>query len=344
MSPKKIIGLSLILLSMIGTYLFAPWLLIKLWLSPLPDSPQAQIEDILDYKVDGVILYIDQAGKAPKAYAAGWNNRANKVAANPQSLFKVASISKLFIATAATKLIQAKKLDLDAPLSSLLPFCKGHIANADAISLKMLIQHRSGIPNFLNQPDYPWTDLFTENLPALELVYELPADFEPDEKYQYSNTNYLLLGAILDSTLGYSHHQYIKEEILDPLGLKHTYSLLDEVNQDSLMSGYHIGYEPDIKSSNYVHPGGSMISTARDIAVFLRALNEGNFLNPEEQALYESLYRLEHTGSLPGYSSIARYDADLDAVIVLFINTSGGLSWSITEATYRRVLKVLKKE
>ena len=87
-----------------------------------------------------------------------------------------------------------------------------------------------------------------------------------------------------------------------------------------------------------------MISTARDIAVFLRALNEGRFLNPEEQALYESLYRLEHTGLLPGYSSIARYDADLDAVVVLFINTSGGLSWSITEATYRRVVKVLKKD
>jgi hypothetical protein len=67
-------------------------------------------------------------------------------------------------------------------------------------------------------------------------------------------------------------------------------------------------------------------------------------LNDEEQAIYSSVYVYDHTGLLPGYSSIARYYKDIDAVVVLFVNTSGGDTWNITEIVYNRIVKILQKE
>ena len=93
------------------------------------------------------------------------------------------------------------------------------IEYADQITLKMLVQHRSGIPNFIDQPEFDWFTPQNDDDKILDLVLDKPADFKPDARYGYSNTNYLLLGRILDKALGYSHHQYIENEILAPLGL-----------------------------------------------------------------------------------------------------------------------------
>ena len=153
----------------------------------------------------------------------------------------------------------------------------------------------------------------------------------------------MLIGEILDRTLGYSHHQYIKEEILIPLELNDTYSLLSEINLDDLTSGYHIGWDMDVKQNNYIIPGGSMIATIKDVGVFLRALIDGSLLNKQEQEIYSSIYKYEHTGLLPGYQSIARYNEDIDAVVILFINTSGN-SWSKTESVYKKIVKAIKRE
>jgi hypothetical protein len=95
---------------------------------------------------------------------------------------------------------------------------------------------------------------------------------------------------------------------------------------------------------DFVVPGGSMVASAEDVGIFLRALNDGSLLNDREQAIYSSVYEYEHTGLLPGYSSIARYYKDIDAVVVLFVNTSGGESWSITEIVYDRIIKILRKQ
>ena len=135
----------------------------------------------------------------------------------------------------------------------------------------------------------------------------------------------------------------IKEEILIPLELNDTYSLLSEINLDDLTSGYHIGWDMDVKQNNYIIPGGSMIATIKDVGVFLRALIDGSLLNKQEQEIYSSIYKYEHTGLLPGYQSIARYNEDIDAVVILFINTSGN-SWSKTESVYKKIVKAIKRE
>ncbi len=149
---------------------------------------------------------------------------------------------------------------------------------------------------------------------------------------------------ILDKTLGYRHHQYINNEILNPLKLKHTYSLLSEVQLKDLVSGYYIGYDGDLKTQNFVGAGGSMVATAEDVGIFLRALNNGSLLSANEQTIYSAIYVYEHTGLLGGYSSIARYHKDIDTVVIQFVNTSGGNSWMITEIIYNRILKILRKQ
>ncbi len=330
--------------ALISLLVFPPWDLVWAWLEPLPDTVQEQVVDAVDHGLDGIIVYVDQTGKPPELYAAGWKNRENHIPADPKALFKIASISKLYIATAAAKLVNNKRLSLDKTLADYLPELSGRIENAEKITLRMLLQHRSGIPNYGDHPDFPWFSPFKDNRKPLELVLDKPADFEPDANYSYSNTNYLLIAEILDKTLGYSHHQYIKKEILEPLKLNNTYSLLGEVDLDDVMSGYFVGYDSDLKGNDYIHPGGSMVATARDVGIFLRALNDGSLLNDDEQAVYSSIYEYGHTGLLPGYSSIARYHKDIDAVVVQFVNTSGGRTWTMTEIVYNRIVKILNRQ
>ncbi len=323
--------------------IFPPWDGILAWLAPLPDTVQEQVNDAVDYGLDGIIVYVDQPGKPPALYAAGWKNREHQVPADPHALFKIASISKLYIAAATAKLVNDQSLALDDTLTELLPEFAGRIENAGQITLKMMLQHRSGIPNYSDHPDYPWASPYKENSETFKLVLDMPADFKPDEKYSYSNTNYLLIGEILDKTLGYSHHQYIKNEILKPLELNNTYSLLSEVDLADVMSGYYAGYENDIKSNDFIQPGGSMVATAEDTGIFLRALNDGSLLNDDEQAIYSSIYKYEHTGLLPGYYSIARYHKDIDTVVVQFVNTSGGNTTLTSIVIYNRIIQILRR-
>lgn len=323
--------------------IFTPWYALRIWVTPLPATVQEQVARATGYGLDGIMVYLDKKGSTPEFYAAGWKDRVHKIKADPHALFKIASISKLYIATAAAKLVNNKNLSLDKTLASYLPELAGRIENADQITLRMMLQHRSGIPDYIDSPDLPWSKLPTNVNDFLKLVLDKPADFKPNHQYHYSNTNYLLIGTIIDQTLGYSHRQYIKREILDPLHLTHTYGLLSEANLADMASGYYTGYNGDLKTQNFISPGGSMVATAQDVGIFLRALNDGSLLDTNEQAIYAAIYKYEHTGLLPGYSSIARYYKDIDTVVVLFVNTSGGNSWTTLDIVYDRIVRILRK-
>ena len=324
--------------------LFIPYNILFTWLSPLPNSIEHQVNDAIEAGLDGIIVYVDKAGAAPLLYSAGWKNRETQTPADPNALFKIASISKLYIAAASVKLADQDSLHLEKTLLEYLPEQSTYIKNAATITLKSMLKHRSGIPNYTDHKDYPWSNPYKDNSAPLQLIRNTPADFEPNTDFNYSNTNYLLIGEILDKTLGYSHHHYIKNEILEPLGLENTYNLLEQTHLEDVMSGYHVDYGPDIKSNDFIHPGSSMVATAQDVGIFLRALNEGQLFNDSEQIIYDAIYESEHTGLLPGYSSIARYYKDIDAVVVQLVNTSGGDSWALSEINYNRIVKILSKQ
>ena len=335
---KRIVRIALLVGTIISLY-FVPWILVWAWILPLPDTVQEQVNEAIDHDLDGIIVYVDEAGKPPAFYAAGWHDREKKIPADPRALFKIASISKLYTAVAVTKLVSDGRLSLDKTLSDYFPELVGRIENSEKITLKMMVQHRSGIPNLTDTPGF-WANPPESSEEALELVLDLPANFEPGEDYEYSNTNYLLLTELIEKVAGYSKIQYIREEILIPLNLNKTYGSLSEVNLDDVMSGYHVGHPHDLKTDQH-----GMLASAEDVGIFLRALNDGSLFNDGEKEIYSSIYEYEHTGWVPGYQSIAKYHKDLDAVVIQFNNTTDSklLVWNLSEIVYGRVVKIMRR-
>ena len=95
--------------------------MVRAWILPLPDTVQEQLNEAIGHGFDGMIVYVDQAGKPPEFYAAGWHDRKKKIPAYPQALFKIASITKLYVAVAAAKLVKADRLSLDKTLAEYFP-------------------------------------------------------------------------------------------------------------------------------------------------------------------------------------------------------------------------------
>ncbi|WGD34527.1 serine hydrolase [Olleya sp. YS] len=331
------------ILLFVGTFVslwFVPWILVKAWILPLPDTVQEQVDQTLSYGFDGVIVYVDEAGKPPATYTAGYHNTTQKIPAKPNALFKIASISKLYVAVAVTRLAHQKRIDLDKTVADYFPELVGRIEFAEDITIRMLVQHRSGIPNFTDSPEF-WSNQPNTNIDVLQYVLDKPANFKPNTDYGYSNTNYLLLSRLIEHVTGRPRFNYFKTEILNPLGLKNTYASMDDVNLDDVMSGYYVGVDKDFKTQNE----GMMLATAADVGSFLRALIDGTLLNKAEMKLYSSLYQFNHGGLAAGYQCLAEYHKDIDAVVVQFMNTTDfeGYQWNLLEITHSRVVKILRK-
>ena len=338
---KLVIRILLFLGTVISLY-FVPWPIVFAWIKPLPNNIQEQVNKAAEYGFDGIVVCVNKTGNKCEFYTSGYKNRENKIPADPNSFFKIASVGKLYDAVAVAKLVRDGKLSLDKTLSDYLPELKGRIEYADKITLRMLVMHRSGIPNFTDTYMYWAAPKETEN-EQLALILDKPANFKPGEDYEYSNTNYLLLGRIMTRVLGYDKFQYIQNEILNPLNLKHTFGSIHDVSIDDVMSGYYVGYDVDLKTDNI----GSILATAEDLSIFIRALNDGSvFRDKKEQEIYTSIYKYEHTGLIPGYQTIAKYHKDIDAVVIQFTNTVNfeGYNWNMSEIMYNKIVKIVSKK
>ncbi|RXG28630.1 serine hydrolase domain-containing protein [Leeuwenhoekiella palythoae] len=336
-----IIRILLFSATLISLY-FVPWPIVRAWIKSLPDTIQEQVDKAPDYGFDGIIVYIDQGGKVPAWYTAGTHSRETQEPARADALFKIASVSKLYTALAVTKLASKGQLDLDQSLAHYFPELAHRIEYADEITIKMLVKHRSGIPNFTDINSY-WAHPEDNNEERLALILDLPADFAPDTDYAYCNTNYLLLHELIKKVTGQPSFYTIKKEILEPLNLNNTHGSVHDVDLDRVMSGYYVGYAQDLKTND----NDLMLATAQDLGDFLRALNDGSvFNNQEERDLYASLYEFEHTGLIPGYQTIAKYHNELDAVVIQFTNTVDfeGYNWNLSEVMYNKVVKILKQK
>ncbi len=336
---KKILRIILLIGTAISLF-YVPWILVWAWITPLPNTVQEQVDEAIGHGFDGMIVYVDEAGKPPAFYTGGWKDRENKIPADPKSLFKIASISKLYVAVSVAKLVKEKKISLNETLDHYFPELVNRIENAENITVKMMVQHRSGIPNYTSNPAF-WEDGRKKDKKALDFALDLPASFKPDKGYEYSNTNYLLLRKIINNVIGYSHQEYIKEKILRPLELKNTFFSLNEVNLEDVMSGYYVGVEEDFKTTK-----NGMLASAEDVGIFLRALNDGSVFGEGEKEIYSSIYVYEHGGLVPGYQSLAEYHKDIDTVVVQFINTTDfdGYEWNLSEIMMNRIVTILKRK
>ena len=336
---KRIIQLLLLVGTVISLF-FVPWPIVKAWLAPLPETVQEQVNKAMDYGFDGIVVYVDEAGKPARLYVAGYKNRENKIPADPNTLFKIASVGKLYNALSVAKLVRSGKLSLNKTLLDYLPELGNRIEYAGEITVKMMVQHRSGIPNYTDSYNY-WVHPKKNDDEKLALILDKPANFKPDRDYEYSNTNYLLLGRMMNKVLGYDHFEYVKEEILKPLNLNHTFGSIHDVDMNDVMSGYYVGYDKDLKTED----NGSMLATAEDLGKFIRALNNGSvFKDEKEKEIYSSLYKFGHTGLIPGYQTLAWYEKEIDAVVIQFTNTVdfNGYNWNLSEVMYNRIVRIIK--
>ena len=304
------------------------------------------VQDALDRAIandlDGIWVFVDDGINAPEFLAAGIQDRTTLAPADVSNLFKIASISKMFIAVTGAKMAAAGTLNLDDTLAHWLPDLATRIENADQITVRHLLRHRSGVPDFDSAPGFSWNDPHTDIDATLELALDSPADFAPNARFGYSNTNYLLLGRIFDTALGYHHHQFIQDEIFSPLGMMNTYTLLGDADVTQLAHGFWNGV--DRLEQDYVVPGGSMVSTAQEVGIFLRALATGTLLTPDERQVYQLLFAgFGHSGWLPGYQSNAQYFSDMDTVLVQFVNVTGRGTETVAQEVYDSLVDYLRR-
>lgn len=132
---------------------------------PLPTATTVQgfLDNAVSQGIDGIFVHLEQQQQTNTSYASGTQDRITGAMADPASLFKIASNSKLFIAVTTAKLAYLNVISLDDTLAYWLPEYTSRIENAGTITIRYIIQHRSGIPDFDSQTGFSWTQALISN-------------------------------------------------------------------------------------------------------------------------------------------------------------------------------------
>lgn len=214
--------------------------------------------------------------------ARGFADLDTRAPMQPCTRMRAGSVSKTYVALAAMRLAEQGKLDLDAPVSSLLSadVLKG-LANADRATVRQLLNHTSGIPHGLDDTGIALSFLFgtpTKSLSTaqyLDGVRGLPAAFPVGTSWRYSNTNYTLLGLILEAVTGESLATVLEQQVSKPLALTGS-SYLEQPADVTPARGY-FDYRGDgvlIDSTNFMMgqrtAAGGVVSTVFDLATVVK--------------------------------------------------------------------------
>ncbi|WP_132249365.1 serine hydrolase [Methylobacterium segetis] len=153
--------------------------------------------------------------------AYGYANREWEVLNTPETRFRVGSITKQFTAAAILKLAETGRLTLEDPIRLFYPQAPDAWAG---VTIRMLLNHTSGIPSYTNLPDYYARIQRLELSPQaiVALTADKPLLFEPGRGFDYNNTGYILLGLVIEAASGLSYERYLRETFFDPLGLNDT--------------------------------------------------------------------------------------------------------------------------
>jgi len=280
---------------------------------------------------------IQKNGEPIYQHAIGWADMEKQIPNTVQTRFKIGSQTKTFTAVMILQLVQENKLKMDALLSQFYP----EIPNGEQITMAHLLRHRSGIYNFTNDPEYLtyYTDP-VEQKDLLEKIAGYQPVFEPGSKAEYSNSNYLLLGYILEAITGKDYAENLKERIAEPLGLANTF-YGSKINPEASEAysykwqGDHYTLENET-NMQIPHGAGAVVSTVEDITLFLEALFNGGLLAEDQ---FSEMIRLEddfgcglfvlpfyqhlglgHTGGIDGFSSMMAYFPEEKLAVSLLSN------------------------
>lgn len=202
----------------------------------------------------------------------------------PQTPFLAASLSKSVTALGVMQLVEAGKLELDAPVQDYLPwFQAADPAASGQITVRHLLHHTSGLSRFEGDLRNLETERGEGALEAsLRRLSASKLNAAPGEQFEYSNTNYDLLGLLIQTASGKPYERYIQEEIFAPLGMQHSHTSLEEARQDGLAGGYAaffgltLPYERWMPTPRTVAPSAGLFLSAEDLGRYLIAhLDEG---------------------------------------------------------------------
>ncbi len=287
------------------------------------------------------------------AAAGGLVDTTQTQAATPDDRFRIASMSKTWLAVVVMQLAEKGVLKLDDPVTKWLPTdLTSKIANADQATIRQLLTMTSGIPEYLNDDFYAQVGVDTTHTwtaeEALPYAYNLPASFAPGEGYEYCNSNYLLLQLIVEAATKKPMHQLMRDQIFTPLKLENTYVQVQEKGA-AFVHGYEdFDGDGQIDDVTDYNDGaglgdGALISNTADLTRFYQAvfahnqiLSEASVQEMIDAGKNDNEYgialevsegshglQLGHTGSVLGFSGAVYYLPDLDATVVILYGSQG---------------------
>lgn len=255
----------------------------------LPFTAYASLDDARaflsnTYAADrpGASVIIMKDGEIIHQEGYGLANVELSVPITPDSIFRIGSVTKQFTSAAIMLLQQRGELSVSDPIGKYLPEYPTH---GHQITIENLLNHTSGIMSYTSIPGYMDAgvrpDVTTEEL--IEVFKNLPMEFAPGDKWNYSNSGYVLLGAIIETISGDSYEDFIATNIAGPLGLDSTLYGGPKLIPNRA-SGYSLDDEGNIVNAGFIsmtqpHAAGSLLSTTGDLVEWHKALTGGEFIH-----------------------------------------------------------------
>jgi CubicO group peptidase (beta-lactamase class C family) len=277
-----------------------------------------------------------------KAY--GMANLELEVPNTPDTKFRLGSITKQFTAASILLLEERGKLKLDDRV-------KTHVPDApmawDRITIFNLLTHTSGIPNFTASADYNTVKLSSRTAAAAVAAFrDRPLDFGPGEKYSYSNSGYLVLGAIVEAVAGQSYEKFVTENLFAPAGMNDSGYDSNTAVIKRRASGY-IKTPTGYVNASYIHmsiphAAGALYSTTRDLLKWEQALFGGKLISKASldrmltpfkndyglgitSATVKGRRVIAHGGGIDGFNTQLAYYPESRTVVTVLSNVNGAV-------------------
>jgi D-alanyl-D-alanine carboxypeptidase len=301
-------------------------------------SPAAQLVSELNgllsprFPVDGpgATVVVVKDGRVIFRKGYGMANLELKTPMQPDMVFEIGSLTKQFTSTAILMLVEQGKLSLDDDLHKYLP---DYPDKGAKISIENLLTHTSGIKSYTG--DLKWRSMWRQDLTVqqiIDITKDDPLEFPPGTKWKYDNTGYILLGAIIEKVSGLSYADYVRKNIFEPLGMKHSYY----GSNSAVIPGRASGYSRDGRnwvnatylSMTQPYAAGSLMSSVDDLAIWDAAVSAGKLLSKASWDHAFTPYKLVNGNDTHyGYGwSIDAYDGHS------IVRHNGGIFGYVSEA------------
>lgn len=311
----------------------------------------------------GLVFLVAKNGKPVYEKAIGKSNLELDVNMNMNNVFQIASMTKQFTAVAVLILEEQGKLNVNDAVSKYVP----DYPNGNNIKIHHLLTHTSGIKDFIkikSLKDISQKEMTPEMM--VNFFKNEPVDFLPGEKFEYSNSGYVLLGYIIELVSKEGYEDFIKKNIFEKAGMSNSYYATDRQIIKNRAYGYHkkeYGYvNKTIVSYSIPFSSGALMSTTSDLLKWQNALNQNKLLKKENLEKAFRKYKLnsgeefsygygwhikeingiptrEHGGHLFGFKSMAVYVPSKDIYVTTLSNCDCNSPTEITRKIAELALK-----